>query len=111
MAHKWDDLKHKASPERRAEIARRAHEEVRRLSLDQLREARNLTQTSLAHVLNVNQGAVSKLERRADMYVSTLRSYLRAMGAELQIRAIFPDGEVVIDQFEDLAKERGGSAA
>jgi transcriptional regulator with XRE-family HTH domain len=111
MAHRWEDLKHKVSPERRAEIARRAHEEIRRLSLNQLREARNLTQTSLAQVLNVNQGAVSKLERRTDMYVSTLRSYLKAMGAELQIRAIFPDGEVVIEQFEDLAKDRDGSTA
>ena len=111
MAHKWEDLKHKVSPERRAEIARRAREEIRRLSLNQLREARNLTQTSLAEILNVNQGAVSKLERRTDMYVSTLRSYLKAMGAELQIKAIFPDGEVVIEQFEDLAADRDGSAA
>ena len=111
MAHKWDDLKHKASPERRAEIARKALEEIRRLSLNQLREARNLTQTSLAQVLNVNQGAVSKIERRADMYVSTLRSYLKAMGAELQIKAIFPDGEVIIEQFEDLDRNRDGSAA
>jgi len=111
MAHKWDELKHKVSPERRAEITRRAHAELESLSLNQLREARNLTQTSLAQVLNVNQGAVSKLERRADMYVSTLRSYLKAMGAELQIRAIFPDGEVVIEQFEDLAKDRDHSAA
>ncbi len=111
MAHKWEDLKHKVSPERRAEIARRAQEEIRRLSLNQLREARNLTQTSLAEILNVNQGAVSKLERRADMYVSTLRSYLKAMGAELQIKAIFPDGEVIIEQFEDLDSSRDGSAA
>lgn len=111
MAHKWDDLKHKLSPERRAEIARKAQQELRSPSLNQVREARNLTQTSLAQVLNVNQGAVSKLERRTDMYVSTLRSYLKAMGAELQIKAIFPDGEVIIEQFEDLAKERDGSAA
>lgn len=81
------------------------------MRLDQLREARNLTQTNLAQVLKVNQGAVSKLERRADMYVSTLRSYLKAMGAELQIKAIFPDGEVVIEQFEDLREGRNDPAA
>jgi len=102
MAHKWEDLRHKVSPERRAEIAQKAQEELRRLSLFQLREARNLTQTSLAQVLQVNQGAVSKLERRTDMYVSTLRSYLRAMGAELKIKAVFPDGEVEIEQFQEL---------
>jgi transcriptional regulator with XRE-family HTH domain len=111
VAHKWEDLKHKVSPERRAEIARRAEQELRSLSLNQLREARNLTQTSLAQVLKVNQGAVSKLEKRADMYVSTLRSYLKAMGAELQIKAVFPDGEVIIEQFEDLDRSRNGPAA
>lgn len=111
MAHKWKDLKHKLSPDRRAEIDRRARQELRNLSLNQLREARNLTQTNLAQVLNVNQGAVSKLERRTDMYVSTLRSYLKAMGAELEIKAVFPDGEVIIDQFEQLAEDRDHSAA
>lgn len=111
MAHRWEDLKHKSSPEKRAEIARRARAELQRLSLDQLREARSLTQTRMAEALGVNQGAVSKLERRADMYVSTLRSYLKAMGAELQIKAVFPDGEVLIDHFEDLKEEQDDSAA
>jgi len=111
VAHKWEDLKHKSSAERRAEIARRARDEVRRLSLNQLREARNLTQTNLAQILNVNQGAVSKMEKRTDMYVSTLRSYLKAMGAELQIKAVFSDGEVLIEQFEDLDEGRDDPAA
>jgi DNA-binding XRE family transcriptional regulator len=106
VAHRWEDLKHKSSPARRAEIAKRAQQEIRRLSLDQLREARNLTQTNLSQALGVNQAAVSKMEKRTDMYVSTLRSYLKAMGAELQIKAVFPDGEVLIEQFEDLSKEQ-----
>jgi hypothetical protein len=50
----------------------------------------------------VSQGSVSKVERRTDMYISTLRSYVRAIGGDLQIRAIFPEGDVVIDQFENL---------
>ena len=111
MAHKWRDIRGTFSPEAEAEIRRQIELTPVVMQLYRLREARNLTQTSLAQVLNVNQGAVSKLERRTDMYVSTLRSYLKAMGAELQIRAIFPDGEVLIEQFEDLAKERDGSAA
>lgn len=111
MAHKWEDLRHKLPSDKRAEIDRRAQNEIRNLSLNQLREARNLTQMNLAQVLNVNQGAVSKLERRADMYVSTLRSYLKAMGAELEIKAVFPDGEVVIDQFEQLDEGQDNSAA
>lgn len=111
MTHKWRDIRHNFSPEKEAEIRRRVEMAPLIMRLHQLREARNLTQTSLAQVLNVNQGAVSKLERRADMYVSTLRSYLKAMGAELEIKAVFPDGEVIIDQFEQLAEDQDHPAA
>ncbi len=104
MAHKWQDVRHRLSPEAEARIRREVQLAPVIMRLNQLREARNLTQTSLAETLGVNQGAVSKLEKRADMYVSTLRAYLKAVGAELQIRAVFPGGEeVVIEQFEDLA--------
>ena len=50
----------------------------------------------------MGQGDVSKLERRTDMYVSTLASYLQAVGADLEIRAVFPDGcAVKITQFSE----------
>ena len=91
MSHKWADVRGKFSDEDEAELQQRYEEEVKKLSLHQVRQARNLTQVNLATVLNVNQGSVSKLEKRADMYVSTLRSYIQAMGGELQIKAIFPD--------------------
>lgn len=102
MAHKWREIRKQLSPEREARIAQRITDEVERLSLTQLRTARELTQENLAKILNVNQGAVSKLEKRTDMYLSTLRSYLQAMGADLQIKAVFKDQEVVINQFEDI---------
>jgi len=54
-----------------------------------------LTQTKIAGELHMGQGDVSKLERRTDMYVSTLASYLHAVGADLEIRAVFPDGRAV----------------
>lgn len=111
MAHKWRDIRHKVSPEAEADIRRQIQLTPLIMRLHQLREARNLTQTSLAQALHVNQGAVSKMEKRTDMYVSTLRGYLKAMGAELQIRAIFPDGEVLIEQFEDLDEGRNDPAA
>jgi hypothetical protein len=59
----------------------------------------------LARALNVDQSAVSKLEHRTDMYVSTLRRCIAAMGGELEIRATFPQGTVRIDQFERTAAE------
>ncbi len=72
------------------------------MSLYQLRKARELTQTKVAGDLHIGQGDVSKLERRTDMYVSTLAGYLRAVGADLEIRALFPDGSAVkINQFSE----------
>ena len=77
------------------------------MALAELRAARDLTQEHLSDVLGVKQSAVSKLERRADMYVSTLRSFIKAMGGDLEIRAVFPDGAVRITQFQDVEKEKG----
>ena len=69
-----------------------------------LREARETIQVHLAKILGVNQAAVSKLERRADMYISTLQSFVKAMGGELKITARFPEGTVEISQFEKTKK-------
>ena len=52
----------------------------------------------------MNQSAVSKRERRPDMYLSTLRGIIKAMGGEIEIRAIFPDGIVRINQFQEPRK-------
>jgi transcriptional regulator len=56
----------------------------------------------LARELHVGQANVSKIERRADVYISTLRSYVEAMGGELEITAKFPQGAVKIRQFETI---------
>lgn len=61
----------------------------------------NQEQASLAKSLGINQAAVSKMERRTDMYISTLREFVVAMGDELEITARFPDGVIRIQQFED----------
>lgn len=75
---------------------------VEEMSLHQLRKARELTQTKIAEEIHIGQGDVSKLERRTEMYVSTLASYLQAVGADLEISAVFPDGRAVgIDQFSE----------
>lgn len=103
MAHKWRDIRRTLSPEREEETERYVRSVVDAATLNQLREARNLTQTNLANVLGINQGSVSKMEKRTDMYVSTLRSFIQAMGGQLQIKAVFPDGEIEIDQFKDVA--------
>jgi DNA-binding XRE family transcriptional regulator len=77
------------------------------MPLDALRDARQLTQVQMAHLLKISQGAVSKVERRSDMFVSTLRNYVRAIGGDLQIRAVFPEGHVLIDQLGELDRHPG----
>jgi predicted XRE-type DNA-binding protein len=101
MAHKFKDLQMKMSAERRARVEERVHQAIKEMALDELRTAREFTQAELSEVLRVDQGSISKLERRTDMYIRTLRRYIEAMGGSLQIRAVFPDGEVQINQFED----------
>jgi hypothetical protein len=66
-----------------------------------------MSQKNLATVLRTGQPAVSKIEHQADVYVSTLRSYLEAMGGQLEIVAKFQDGTAVkITQFRDIETER-----
>jgi transcriptional regulator with XRE-family HTH domain len=67
------------------------------MPLDKLRNARSLTQVAVAERLQVDQGSVSKLESRTDMYLSTLREYVEALGGKLELRADFPDGSINID--------------
>jgi DNA-binding XRE family transcriptional regulator len=106
MAKNFRQLETKMGPERRAKVAARVEALLRDMLLDELREARAMTQEHLAKILNVNQSAISKMERRADMYVSTLQDFVKAMGGRLEIRAVFPDGAVRITQFSELAKAR-----
>jgi len=91
-------------PESRARVAERVKATLENMALDELRAAREMTQEHLAEILKVNQAAVSKLERRADMYVSTLGRFIEAMGGKLEIRAVFPDGTVRITQFSETSK-------
>jgi transcriptional regulator with XRE-family HTH domain len=103
MTRNFRELQSKMSPERRARVENRVRKAIQEMALDELRSARQLTQSELADVLKVDQGSISKLERRTDMYISTLRRYVEAMGGSLQIRAVFPEGEVQIIQFQDEA--------
>lgn len=89
-------------PSSRAENVRRVRDEMQRMALDELRSAQRLTQTDMAEMLDVPQSSISRIEQRTDMYLSTLRNYVHAMGGVLQIQAVFPDGgAVAISRFGD----------
>ena len=64
-------------------------------TLAQVRRARALTQATLAELLEMDQSEVSRLEHRSNMLLSTLRSFIRATGGELQLIATFPDAEPI----------------
>lgn len=93
------------SPASRARAKARAM--LAEMPLQELRHARGLSQETLAAALHVRQASISKLERRTDMYISTLRSHIRAMGGELEIVARFPEGEVRISNFAEVAAREG----
>ncbi len=91
---KFSELEAKMSPEARAEARRRAQELRKEMPLHELRAARQLTQQQLARTLDMSQAAVSQLEQRTDMYLSTLENFVGAMGGRLEMYAVFPDGKV-----------------
>lgn len=99
MAKNFNELRKRMSRERMARSEERVKKMLAEMPLHELREARRLTQEQLGEQLGVAQAEVSKLERRTDMYVSTLGRIIRAMGGRLELRAIFPDGEVTIERF------------
>jgi len=107
MPRNFRELEAKMSPATLARSRALAEKYRAEMALDELREARAMTQVHLAKILGVNQAAVSKLERRTDMYVSTLQDFVRAMGGELKITACFPEGTVQITQFEAVKKPDG----
>ncbi len=102
MAKPFKNLVAKMSAQSRERIRKRTAEMHSEMALQELRRAMQLTQQELAGRLDMNQAAVSKLEHQSDMYVSTLRRFVAAMGGELQIVAHFPQGDVVINQFEEI---------
>jgi transcriptional regulator with XRE-family HTH domain len=105
MAKNFNHLRSKLLPAARERAHRLAQKYEAEMALDELRVARDLTQEHLAQLLGVKQAAVSKMERRADMYISTLQAMVRAMGGELKIQATFPEGRVDINQFRKLRKK------
>lgn len=92
------------TPARRRRVDEIKRELLGEMPLHELRRARALTQQDLAEMLQVNQPAVSKIEQRADVYISSLRSYIEAVGGRLKIVAEFPEGEVTITNFSDVGE-------
>jgi len=100
----YKDYKKKLTPEQLArvdELARKLIAEEK--TLREIRKARELSQATVAELLGMNQGDLSKFERRTDAYLSTVRRYVEALGGTLELIATFPDtGPVKIAHLSDL---------
>lgn len=97
----FHDLTRDFTPERRRRVEAKKAELRAAMPLHELRLARAMPQQAIGQALHVKQPAVAKLERRTDMYVSNLRSYVEALGGRLSIVAEFPQGNVAITNFAD----------
>ena len=86
-----------ADPFRRARVDERKHAMRDVLALAGLRASREVTQEGLADALGVSQPNISRIEHQNDAYLSTLRSYVEALGGRLEVRAVFDDQTVELD--------------
>ncbi len=105
--HSFAELRARMTPEARAAAEAAAIQLDAEMDLAEVRRAMKLSQEELGQTLQINQGSVAKIEKRADMYVSTLRRFIEAMGGELEIVAKFADHSVKIRNFSDLSEKAG----
>ena len=106
MAHKFAELEAKMSAKAIARSDKRYREMLAEMPLHELRRARGLSQKVLAKALHINQPNVAKLEKRTDIYISTLRETIEAIGGALDIMARFPDGTVKITNFSSIGEKK-----
>lgn len=100
--HSFNTLKKSMSSKAKENIERKLVELRQKMALAEVRKAMLLTQADLATLLSIKQAALARLENRTDMYISSLRKYITALGGELDIVARFPEGDVHIQKLNDF---------
>jgi transcriptional regulator with XRE-family HTH domain len=102
-----DQIIKKLPAERRAKIASRAEALIaEEIALRHLRKARRLTQERMAQLLGIGQDSVSRLESRSDLLLSTLKSYVEAMGGSLKLVVEFPDSAAVLSSLGEAGDRK-----
>src|ERR1700733_13726842 len=101
MANSFDDLvKRTTTKKTQAKAVRRAQELLGKRLLSEVRQLAGKSQQEVAEALGMKQPSLSKLEKQADMQISTLRKIVTALGGELEVLARFPKGTIKIGQFD-----------
>jgi transcriptional regulator with XRE-family HTH domain len=107
MAITHEEVLASLSPEMRAEVEARTQEMIEEeMTLRDLRSVQHLTQERVAELLGIEQDSVSRMERRADMLLSTMSSYVEAMGGRLRLVAEFPNRRPYTVKLGDLTEKR-----
>lgn len=102
MAKKFSKLLATLPNERQQAIRREADVLLQEMALAELRKARDMSQVQLAEKLGIRQPSVADMEKRTDMYVSTLRALIEGMGGRLDIIARFQDTDIRIKNFSEI---------
>ncbi|MBD5648006.1 MAG: XRE family transcriptional regulator [Desulfovibrio sp.] len=102
MAKKFNELLARLPESRQEAIRREADGLLQEMALAELRKARDMSQTQLAEKLGIKQPSVADMEKRTDMYVSTLRALIEGMGGQLDIIARFQDTDIRIRNFSEI---------
>jgi len=105
MGRRIEQVLEALSPEERAEVEKQKQELLEEhLTLQELRKAHKMTQEMLAGTLGMKQAQISRMEKRSDLLLSTLRNYVEAMGGTLKLVAEFPNHKaVIIPNISDVA--------
>lgn len=107
MAKSFDELvKRTTTKKTQSKAAKRAQELLGELLLSEVRQLTGKSQRQIADALGIKQPSLSKLEKQADMQISTLQKIIKALGGELEVLAKFPKGTVKIDQFDPPHRRR-----
>jgi DNA-binding XRE family transcriptional regulator len=101
MAHKFQKLRDRMSPEQRTQAEKEANRLIAEMFLGEIRKSAGLTQEDLASQLGIAQPSLSQLENQGDMQISTLKRLIEALGGKLEIIAHLPRGDIRIGQYNN----------
>jgi hypothetical protein len=102
MTKKISGHRAKITPTSQVRAEDRSKQLLEEMASHKLHEARLLAKNELAEKLHVQYPTIAKLEKRADIYLSTLRSHIESMDGQLEIIARFPEISIRINNFSDL---------
>ncbi len=100
--HSFNKLKSSMPAPSQEQVQKKLTKLRQEMALAEVRKAMSLTQVDLARTLHIKQAALARLENRTDMYISSLRKYINALGGELDLVARFPHGDVHIKHLHDI---------